>query len=385
MGDNSSTQAMQALQNQWYNAIVTALDLDPNSFQLVEASQPLSNTSQGIWSIFNNIPPLSLTQVFTSSGFNSLYDNYKAVINTILPQGSDQFRIIMGDNLASWNDYKKSLKPGDIKSADGLLELFKTWGILNLDPDVAAKAITIFGQMQNSPVLQAVETANNPEYVDPNNGPKFTKTIQDLRDALLHGQRRSVDFDSTTASSDIEHTWARGNVEGVYDFFFGSAGATYDQLSTKASNSRVQINATFESVVSFTANPQGWFNSSVLNLAYSTPDNTVWPAGQHPTWNNTFGENGNLKRVVSELLVIDGIEATITSEASFSTEEKKEIEANTSIGFWPFFFFGGSGGHTSDVKFNDAGNMTVRISSAKGNPSIFGVNVLPIERMLGHE
>jgi len=375
--------AMQKLQNQWYNTIVVALKLDPNSFQLIQAQSPLSNTSKGLWQYFDSVPPKSLTQVFSQSAINSFFDDYLTVIITIIPQASDKFRVIMGDNLDAWEVYKKTLKPGDV-AKDGIFSAFQAWADINLDPDIATNAITAYQQLQNGVVSLAVNAVLNQANLSSDGRPTFSKTMQELRDAITHGATKTFSFDSTTAIDDVSQTWAKGEVNGTYDFFSGSAGSEYTQLSQKATSSRVTVQGSFQKVISFAAGPGKWFNSSALALAYGTTDNTVWPAGQKPDWETTFGEQGNLQRLLTELIVVDGIEISVTSHVSYDATEQQTIKAEASTSFWPFFSANASGGHSTDITFNASGEMTVTTTVPLGNPAIFGVNVLPISKVLGH-
>jgi hypothetical protein len=369
---------MSTLQRQWYNTVVSGLGLDPKTFQLFQASAPLSFTSKALWSIFNSIPPDSLTQVFSQSQFNNFYADYHSVIMTILPPDGSQFRQAMGDDLTTWETYQKTLKPGT-----DVLTAFKEWAQLNLEPGRATKVSVLFAQLLNGTVGRAVENVLDPKFVDANNGPIFSKTIQNLNDELKSAPSRSFSFDSSTASSDISHTWASGSVGGFYGFFSGGGQGNFDQLNKKAASSQVTIQASFKRVLSFAAAPGGWYSSAALKIAYSTSDNTVWPVGQHPDWSATFGPDGNLQRLATELIVVDGTDVTITSEASYSESEQKQISTSTSLGFWPFFSASGSGSSKTTIAFDSSGKMTVRISMPLGNPNILGVNVLPIKAALG--
>ena len=69
--------------------------------------------------------------------------------------------------------------------------------------------------------------------------------------------------------------------------------------------------------------------------------------------------------------------------SSFSSSDQKTFEAGEKVGIWPFFSISASGGYTSDVSFDDSGPMTVKTKVAAGNPVVFGVNVLPIGKVLG--
>lgn len=368
---------MSKLQSQWYNTLVSGLGLDSSSFQLIQASQSLSFTSKALWEYFNTVPPASLTHVFSSSKLNNLFDNYKSVVMTILPPDGSQFREVMGDDYPAWITHQKSLPAG----AD-VLSAFLQWASVNLDPGRGNKAYTIYAQLLNGTVGVAVKNALNPAFIDPNNGPKFSRSIQDLRDALVRAPSRNVSFDSATASSNTSHTWAQGNIGGSYRFFSASAGGRFDQLSKKVAGSHLKVAANFKQVLSFATAPGGWFSSAALNIAYGTRDNTVWPAGQKPDWDSTFGPSGNLQRMATELVVADGLDITIESDASLSEGEQRAISAEAKLSVWPFFSASASGGHKTDVQFDASGKMVVKTVVPLGNPTVLGVNVLPIERVL---
>lgn len=370
---------MEQLQNRWYNTLVTGLDLDKNSFQLMQASESIGSSTENLWQLFNSVPPHSLTQVFTPAEFNNFFDDYKAVVMTIIPQSGKEWRHIMGDDLNDWVAYKK--KNADQILNKGIEKAFEDWATVNLPDQRARKAVTAYKQMAHGVVNEAVDAVLNPQYRKDgkkNGYPAFSQTIQDLNDAVDHGTQYHVSFDSETASSDVEHTWAKGEVSGLYEFFSGKAGGSYDHLSKKASQNKVSVDVTFQKVATFSMAPGGWYHSNALSLAYNTNDNTVWPAGQKPTWEGTFGDHGNLKRNAVAAIVVDGIDATITSHAEYSSEEQTEIKAETSASYWPFVSFSASGGHSSDVSFDDNGTMTVKMNVKRGNPHILGVNVSPI-------
>lgn len=378
---SAGDEAMSTLQNQLYNVLVSGLSLDSDSFQLVQGADPLGATSKDVWNVFNSVPPRSLSHVFDGSEVNEFYADYKAVLNSLKYQHGDQWEQILGDQIYAWRKYKQAHE--DQIGEKGLLPVFRTWAEINLDPDERTRAVAAFEQAARGPIAEAQAAVVNPQFIDPDMGPTFSLTITALTDALAKGQKRTVSFDSETASKDVEHTWASGGASGVVEFFTGGASGSYDHLTEKAASSRVTVDATFDSVVARPAKPGGWFHSDALNVAYTTKDNTVWQSGVHPDWNDTFGDDGNLKRLATGLVAVDGVEATITSYAGYSESEQTQIQGETSMGFWPFGSFHAAAGHSSDVSFDDEGTMTVKISVPKGNPAILGVNVDAIGRILG--
>ena len=204
-------------------------------------------------------------------------------------------------------------------------------------------------------------------------------------------------MDSSTASSDVSHTWASGEVGGAFDIFYGEGSASYDQLTTQFAAAGVQVHASFKSVLQFAAGPLGqpssdpvlsgytpWYYSPALNLAYHTSDNTVWQHG-NPSWADTFGPTGDMQRVCSALIVVDGISVTVTSSAQFSSSDQQTFTYAASGGFWPFFEASSSGGWSSTATFSDSGEATVTITSPAGNPQILGCIVTPISSIVANQ
>ncbi|HEY8548256.1 MAG TPA: hypothetical protein VIL36_24525 [Acidimicrobiales bacterium] len=369
---------MASLQSQWYNAVTTGLGLDPNRFQLAQPSTPLGNTSDKLWAYFNNIPPLSLTSQFATSGGNRFYDDYVAVLSQLQSQGDGAFRRDLGDSYGAWMSYVAALQPRP--SAKELPDTFRSWALINA-PDIANQGATDLAAALNDPIYRAqIAAGDKTKFLE--GVPNFSATIADLRNAIPQSESRTVDFDSSKASSDVSHTWAKAQVSGLYEFFSGSAGGSYDQLSKKAATSGVTVKASFHNVLTFEADPGAWYVSAALAAAYHTKDNTLWRHGT-PDWDSTFGPGGNMLRFATSLVVADGINATISSTATYSESERQTIKANASVGIWPFFSFGGSGGHTTQTDFASDGSMTVTVSNPPGNPVVLGVNVEPVETYLG--
>ena len=380
----ANDEAMQTLQNKWYNAVTKALGLDENTFQLFQGQRPLGSTSDELWTLCDSVPPLSLTNTQVISGHNSFFSNYQSVVLTILPQGGRQFEDVMGDMLVAWETYKRTLKPGDLPVPGGILAVFKQWAELNLSPAKASKAYAIYKQLQNGIVSLAIDAVLDDDNLF-EGGPTYKPAIDDLKAALDRGRSFNVVFDSSTESSDVRHTWAKGEIGGAYDFFTGKAGASWDKLSEKAAKALVTVEVTFRKVAVASIDPGRWYHTAALNLAYKTADNTVWPAGQHPTWDDVFSPQGSLQRLAVEVVAFDGLDLSMTSSASYTKAEQEEIKSSTEIGFWPFFSASGEGGSTTRTTFSDAGQMTVTSSVPLGNPALLGVNVKPIGQVIAEQ
>jgi hypothetical protein len=375
---DSGAKAMETLQSQWYNTLVAGLNLDADRFQLAQPTAPLGNTSDLLWSYFNNIPPLSLTGHFATSGGNRFYDAYKAVLSQLSSQGDGSFQKDLGDNYKAWLDYVTKLNP--LPKLEDLPETFRSWATITC-PSVAQTGASDLAAALIDPIYQAqVAIRNTAGFM--NGVPNYSQTIADLRGAIPQASSETVTFDSSTASSDTSHTWAKGEVEGMYEFFSASAGGSYDQVSKKAATSAVTVDASFGHVLTFSAGPGPWYVSSALAAAHATKDNTLWKHGT-PNWASTFADGGNMLRFTTGLIVVDGIDATITSEATYDSSDQQTIKAQASVGVWPFFSFGASGGHSTATSFDSSGRMTVKVVNPPGNPCVLGVNVEPVDTFLG--
>jgi hypothetical protein len=378
-------QAMQTLTSQWYNAIVSNCGLDPNTFQLIQGAAPLGSTSEQLWNIFDVVPPLSVSNYYNPSQLNVFSADYGAVINNLIPQNSNKFQTDMGDYYSQWVTY---LKAQTSLPAGGVLQLFQTWSAINMPPNQAQTCYTDYQQIAQGAIPTAVQMWINSGGAGTQKA--YNATIAQLNQALPSAPSKSFVVNSSTESSDISHTWAKVEMGGFYDFFEGGASSEYDSLTMAMSQAGLSINVSFQRLLTFTAAPlsktstdpilsqyQPWYNSSALNIAYQTQDNTVWN-NTHPNWNDTFGPNGNMLRTTSGLVIADGITISMTSNTGFSSSQQTQFKAAAEFGFFPFFEASGSGGWEHNVTFDTEGNVTITSTSQLGNPNVIGAIVTPI-------
>lgn len=388
----SAQDAMKTLTAQYYNAVVTGCGLDPNTFQLIQAHMPLGTLSEDLWNIFDAVPPLSVTGLYNPSQRNLFSQDYGGVIAHLNPPGSEDFQAAMGDYYPQWATY---LKTNPTIPDGGMLALFSNWAQLNIpDPSQAQKCITLYQQVSLNAISLAVEAWDNMLKGDLNPGiPAYSQTYGDLKNALSAGQPQSFTLDSSTASADLSHTWAKAETSGIFDFFWGGASANYEKWTSKISTAGVTINVAFSKLVLFPAGPLAkpskdpilsgyapWYNSEALNIAYKNNNNEVWQHGV-PTWNGTFGPDGNLKRFCSALVIVDGITVTEKSTATIAKSDQQSFEAAIGGGFFPFFEASGSGGWSQSTSFEDDGSFSINSECSVGNPQILGVIVNPIAKV----
>lgn len=366
--------AMELLDRQWYNTVVAGLGLEASTFQLLRPTSPLGNKSDSLWGYFNNIPPLSLTNNFANAGGNRFYDDYRGVIAQLEAPGLAAFNNILGDAEEAWYSYLEKITPEPDPKA--LPEIFIKWATVHGHAGIAAKGASALASLANNAIyLAQLAVADQKGFI--NHVPTFSVTIEALKDAIQKAESRPILFDSHTAVADASNTWAKGRVSGIVNFFNAGGSGSFSEASAKAATSQTILKARFQHVMTLRADPGPWYSSAALNVAYSKSDNYTWRAGS-PDWEDTFGPKGNMLRFTTSLIIVNGIDMTMESSATFSSAQQKEIEAHASAGFWPFFSAHVAGGFSTAAEFTSDGKMIVKSANPAGNPMVFGANVMPV-------
>lgn len=380
-----SEQAMQAKTASWYNFLTNALNLDPQTFQLVQASLPLGATSVPLFQMADSVPPASVNFYFNNAQWNRFSSDYQQMLEALLDPTSNQLQQILGDQYAAWNTYKIAYYTKNPTSTTPVSQVFDTWAntLSTLDPNTISKAEAVLASQGISPLLTARQNFANQNYYLQGQ-PVYNQAIADIQAAIVRGESATINFDSSSSSSDVSHTWAEGGVGGLFDFFEGEGGAEYESINLKASAAEVTITGSISKFVVVPIGPGGWFTSGVFSNAYANKDNNyTWDAASQTTWETCFGSNGNMQRVIGGLVIIDGIDLTITSMANYTTDEYSKIKTEAEVGFWPFFFAETDTTVTHDVTQTATGALSVHIKSNVGNPKILGANVVPIGQAFG--
>jgi len=223
----------------------------------------------------------------------------------------------------------------------------------------------------------------------------FTATISAILKALKSAPSRGCQMSSSTTSTDVSNTWAEGSVSGGYDFFYGSGSTSYDDFTTALTSAGIELTVTFQKLVTVPGGPLAepepkdpilshyvpWYSSAALGLAYDSQ--AIWESGSPFTWNDAFGPSGELQRVATQIVIVDGITLNMTSAANIQSGSQQSFQAAAQGGCFPFFQASGSGGWTTTTTFSDSGGVTVQSQCAPNNPNVLGVSVLPIGKYLG--
>lgn len=374
-------------QNKFYNALCEGLGLSRQMFQILQPSPPLiPGDNRFLWNYFNNIPVFSLTQNYIASGGNQLFSDYSALMSALRPAEPVDIAADIGEQtLQDFQTYvRTTFNPAP--TATQYPDIFFNWALMNA-PNVANIGAGDFATLILDPI-GAAQTALMP--YQPGRGPNPApgrvaewSLGYDMLVNQLHGApATSFAMSSSTTSSDVTNTWSHGSNSG----FFGLVGSgdSASKESEKFAASSFSVQASFGHVLNFQANPGLWYTSSAMGAAYSDHDSPPWRPDGVIQWDNTFGPNGNIQRVMTNLIVVDSMDVTVTAATTYDSNDQETINHQSSGGLWPFYNANNGNGMKTTHSFGDNGAITIHTTSAPGVPIVIGGNVLPIGQFVGH-
>jgi len=391
-------ESLQTLNQQWYNAVVSGLSLDQKKFQLMQGNCSIGTNSQMIWNFLDAIPPISINNYFDPNGYNSFAQGYGSVINNLKPQCSQDMETLLGDSYSDWTTYNKDSNnmPNPLPTLpDGTLDTtkieiikFQKWAISSgIDNNVIDGGVTLLQQKDAVTVAVNMFISANKQYA-------YTATYSNFQDQINKGVPKEVQMNSSSYNSNISNSWANSSASGGYGFFSASASANWQHYTELITQQNINIDVKFKKVATIPGQPymtkttldtslskySPWFYGPALQLAKQNNNNNVWKYTA-PTWADAFGPNGNLVRLNSGLIVVDGIDIEMTIDTKDSSIDNTDFQAAVKGGYWPFFTAEGNGGWTNKTQTNNDGTVTIKSSKVEGNPSVLGVIVDLIENV----
>ncbi|MFJ1705519.1 hypothetical protein [Kitasatospora sp. NPDC088346] len=367
------------VQNQLYNAMCDGLQQSPDRFQILQPAPPLSKGEGDtpLWTLFNNIPPLSLNQNYVASGGNQLFSDFSALMGALKPASSIDVKKDIGeDNFIAFTAYLGGLKP--TPPVAKYSEIFFSWA-MQYAPDVAQIGAADYAAIVLDPILSAQFSLLT--YKAGKLQPDWARGYKDMVRELADAPTRTFKVDSSTTSSNVSHTWASGQHSGLFGLWEGSS--TDDQVSQQFASSSFRVEASFEHLLLFQTNAGAWYESAALGLAYHNQGDPPWRTGSAITWENTFGIQGNMQRFAINLLVADTMNIVVKANTTYSELQQQTIIENKKNGLWPFYTSSSTSGMESKVEFDDTGAIMITTTSAPTVPVVIGVNVLPISSFVG--
>ena len=393
---------MNTLTAQWYNTLITGLNMSASDFQLTQASLELPAGSKQLWDTMDQVATDSIAQFYDPSTIGTFSGEYQTILGDVQIQSGSAFETAMGTNyvtfMADWKTYAMansatvfSNPPSSSNAAQ--MKYFDQWSSLNMDPGAAATCSTLLAATHDNPFYIAQQLIQNLAI-----GAEVPFTLGQKRvlALLAGGQARSFSMASQTASSDVSNSWSNSfqSAGGTY-FYTKTSSSQATDFSQKVASSAVNVANSFAHVANIPILPLStgnvidggttylpWYYGAALIAAYQDPTATTWkdPAN----WAKFFGPSGSLQYVATALIVADGISQTITSDATFSSDEQTyAAQQNTDdYGCWPYYVKNDSASQTSTVTtFDASGHMTSTVTSPVGKPVVIGMLVSSIKSL----
>jgi hypothetical protein len=139
--------------------------------------------------------------------------------------------------------------------------------------------------------------------------------------------------------------------------------------------SHVRVDVKFSGFTVWESKPGPWYNGAAMRTALDNPASPRWGREVGFRWEDFFGPHGRMTRAITALVVVDGINATVESDAVTWPDERAEIERKVSGGVWPFYVTdSASAGEspTNRVEFGRSGGLVFSLVTRPGNPAVIG-------------
>jgi len=263
---------MATLQRRWYNCLTRTLLLPRETFQITHCS-PEILSDHHLWALENALPPKSLSVNLRLLSGLRFFDEYAAIVGQLeIPKSFFEHAIGAGP-YKQWSNYLKQLNPAPAESQ--IAVLFRKWAIAHA-PSVMTAGLAALAQIA---LLEAARRALLP-YLGADAKPvDFSGSYDELLQSVGQGSSRTIGFDSSSIDDDVDDTWTGGvdvNVDCLWP------GAVTSDVSRTFAGSRVSLTAAANACLVWTATPGPWYDSSLLNIAFSNRSTPPWARTRIP-------------------------------------------------------------------------------------------------------
>ncbi|GGM96167.1 hypothetical protein GCM10010967_32140 [Dyadobacter beijingensis] len=372
MATDTSTDAVTALTDAWYNQLAASLSLSVRNFQLLQPPA-VPTGDQSLWDSFNVVPPVTLKYnrwVYQQPAF---FKQYAALVNSLSFPESAFVEDIGADTYVQWTAYLKTVSPPP--APNELPGVWFQWAMLHAPSVANIGRSDLATQLLIGGAQAALEPYEGPDAKQADYSPSFG----DLKNILKLSSGASFSFDSSTADPDVSGSWVPGDDPNYFGVWTGSSTAF--RISRKFALSKITVTAAFDHFGVVPVTPGPWYNSSMLHLAWVSGA-SVPPWVSESDWDRYFGASGKLTHAIGSVLAADGITLTLHSDANFSPEEQAVIRVLALMGDWPVYCPVQLSAITNTVT-SAPGSLTIRFHAAPGNPVILGYNVFDIRSYTG--
>lgn len=405
----ASDNALANLDAQWYNSLVAGFSLSPSEFQVAQGDLLVPEGSKQMWQLMDQIPVDASTQYYTPDSVSTLSSQYRTILSDTKAPATEAFETAMGDSMADWQAAEMTFiianKPFATPTAmfEALTAYFSEWSAVYMDPSVGANCYTLYSAIYDNPIFVGKQLINNLATAT-GAVPAYNLPYTRLLDEMSVAPTKAVSMNSSTTSSDTSDSWASSSSSTGGSYFYStSSSSESSDFTQKFASSGVTVATSYahvmtvpvaplssgviiDTTINDPSNPTGhfgpWFYPGALTQAYQNDTADVW--SNPALWDTFFSDTGSLQYLVTGLIVVDGINQTVTSDATFTNAEQTYAHSEESSGYgcWPYYVSSSSSSTTqTHHSFDDEGHMMVTTTSPVGTLVIVGVLVSSVKAL----
>ncbi len=372
-----SPDRLAVLCDDWRRAVVRALEIGGDSFQLLLGTLGAADPGSLLHRIADMVPADSAVARAPIPGAVTRSEAYGRLLEALAPEAENGFRGAVGAAYGDWVSHRSKARPGDNQA-----DLFRDWcsrvpsdraALLERHFQAAADPLSrlrdAFWSLSNreAVVLPGGAVLHWPAY----DGPAGARAARAF--APRHGQ---VDFHSQSEPRDRRSaTWFRQKLTGEARLVPGLSPELAVRIETRMAAAPLTVTGRIGARAIVPVTPGGWYDEVVEARAHAAEgDDLVWDAwSSSGRWSSFFGRTGKLARHVSHLVMMAGTDLTLTCHDRFDDADLAAIRQALPAGFWPFL---GTGRRAlPDLRFHaePQGGFSVQYQQAK--PECWGVLV----------
>ncbi len=341
----------------WYNTLVLNLGQSPQSFQLFQPSPvlvPGPDEDEDLWAFYNNLPEQALSWNYRVSPGNQFYSNYRSLVSALEPVDQSE-AMIKTIGKQNWDAFVA--KQGNkVKWNGQLISLFSRWAAKH-NPAILDKGIETIKTLLLDPVMMGQTKLL--DYINAGHTfPQWNKNYAHLQQQLENSKPISFKFNSRRMDLAMENHWA------------GFQQTEHEQGLDELENYELFIKASFDRITTFMPFPESWYYNRTFQFAFENEGNPPWNDDSSIDWDLFFGDKGNMRFLLKNLIIASGVDVYITM-----IPKENAVLSGQEVDAVSDFFIEKSPVVQQTIEKKPTAT-TVRISSDKGVPVIIGGNVV---------
>ncbi|PWR03279.1 hypothetical protein DKT77_07375 [Meridianimarinicoccus roseus] len=403
LGGPGLGRRLDALNAGWRGAVVRALNLNGDDFQLLTGALDagLTRTERGLAQLADRVPPATEVAALAPPGRSTprFSQGYRRLLDALLPETESGLRGFLGDDYPSWVSFRNAARTGPPQRL-----LFGLWVRAQLAADRRRRATMLFDEAAQDAVSLARDAFGQV---------RFRRTEVSPRGAVRHVpgygigpdvlQRAMFPLQGTCISYDSEAPCSAGagalRVGGGTPGRAGLLGRdasetdTSDILDQRVAAARITVVGRIGARGVVTVQPEGWYDPATVQRAFRAgPCREVWDDWSATgRWCSFFGRGGLLSRHVSHLVFVAGADLTLSCHGCFDAAEQAALCARIglrpdmptalgagearSAGIWPFTLPRGFADMIGRLHFDAAGTLHLSLRQTPGSLQCWGARV----------